>query len=81
MSTGGGAPPPPEPETEITKRCGPMRVRLTQIYDEPFAKVVGTAAKAKYATDDAVIVECEKRMSLTDDQLKNWVEQDLGVHP
>jgi hypothetical protein len=81
MSTDGGPPPPPEPETELTIKCTPMRERLTTIYSEPFAKVVGTAAKAKYGTDDAVIVECEKHISLTDDQIKAWVEGELGVHP
>lgn len=81
MSTDAGTPPPPEPETEITIRCKPMRVRIAKLYDEDFAKKVGVAAKAKFGTDDAVIAECDKHINLTDDQLKSWVENDVGVKP
>ncbi len=58
-----------------------MYTRLAEMYDEPFGKVVGAAAKAKFGTDEAVIVECEKHMTLTDEQLKAWVETEIGVHP
>lgn len=80
-SDGAGPVPVQPPETEISIKCRPMKNRLVTLYTEDDAKKIGAAAKAKYGTDDAVIVQCENHLNLDDVQLRAWVENELGFKP
>lgn len=80
-AAGVGQLPPQPPETEISIRCRPLFKRIAAIADDAYAKKVGTAAKEKFVTDEAVIVECEKLAPQTDDQINAWILANLNMAP